>query len=202
LTQRCQPNSPSNVAAPATKQWTNIGTVLSTNTWWADFDFVVSDVPCLLDESGQRKSKSSLLPEMLQRLEADFSLTAVINVESLGRFGRQQLSTLVEQGLVTWHAPSVCSIADDRSRDFVRMIECTLSQDALILIGAKVALDPSWLEHFISQVSRPSQLNRVLREPNSDLIHQILGMVDFALFEQDRQGRLSLLLRDLVELSE
>ncbi len=202
LTQRCQISSDSKLEPPPLKRSSIIGTVLSNNTWWADFNFRVSDIPCLLDESTERSAKSSLLPEMLQRLETDYALTAIIDVEKLGRYGRQQLGTLVEQGLVKWHAPSVCSIVDDRSRDFVRMIESSLTQDALILIGARTTLDPSWLEHFVSQVTRPSQLNRVLREPHSELIHQLLSTVEFVVFEQDRQGRLSLLLRDLVELSE
>ncbi len=202
LTQRCQIDVESKRVPPPRKSFSSKGTVLSNNTWWADFHFQVSDVPCLLDESEDRKSKSSLLPEMLQRLEPEYVLTAIVDVERLGRFGRQQLGSLVEQGSVTWHAPSVCSIIDDRSRDFVRLIESTLSQDALILIGARSVLDSGWLEHLISQVTRPSQLNRILREPQAELIHQLLCSVEFVVFEQDRQGRLSLLLRDLVELSE
>lgn len=201
-TRRCQIPIDLKSESPLAKRSSARGTVLSNNTWWADFDFRVSEVPCLLDESPDRDSKHSLLPEMLQRLEPDYALTALVNVEKLGRFGRQQLGALVEQEMVQWHAPSICSIADDRSRDFARMIESSLTQDALILIGTKAVLDPSWLEYFVAHVTRPSQLNRVLRDPNSQLIHHLLSSVEFVVFEQDRQGRLSLLLRDLVELSE
>ncbi len=201
-TRRCQIPIDLKSEPQLAKRSSARGTVLSNNTWWADFDFRVSEVPCLLDESPDRDSKNSLLLEMLQRLEPEYALTALVNVEKLGRFGRQQLGALVEQEVVQWHAPSVCSIADDRSRDFARMIESSLTQDALILIGTKAVLDRSWLEYFVAQVTRPSQLNRMLRDPNSQLIHHLLSSVEFVVFEQDRQGRLSLLLRDLVELSE
>ncbi len=201
-TRRCQVPLDSKLDPRPGKRSSARGTVLSNNTWWADFNFRVSEVPCLLDEAFDRDAKTSLLPEMLQRLEPEYCLTAIINVEKLGRFGRQQLGTLVEQDMVRWHAPSVCSIADDRSREFARMIESSLTQDALILIGTKSALNLSWLEYFVSQVTRPSQLNRVLREPHPPLIHHLLSTVEFVIFEQDSQGRLSLLLRDLVELSE
>jgi pSer/pThr/pTyr-binding forkhead associated (FHA) protein len=201
-TRRCHVSEEAKSVLKHGKRHSVIGTVLSNNTWWADFNFRVSDVPCLLDESLERSGQTSLLPDMLQRLEPEYVLTAVVDVDRLGRFARQQLGTLVELGLVTWHAPSVCSITDDRSRDVVRMIESSLMQDALILLGARVPLDPTWLEYFVSQVSRPSHLNQLLREPQSELIHQLLSTVEFVIFEQDRQGRLSLLLRDLVELSE
>lgn len=206
LTRRCPPQAPTQTDLPPSSRVTSRaasgGTVLSPNTWWSDFDFAVSDVPCLLDESPHRPSKSGLLIEMLQRLEPEHVLTAVLNVECLGRFGRQQLGTLVELGLVTWHAPSVCTIVDDRSRDYARMIECTPSQDALILIGSHAPLDRGWLDQLVRQVTRPSQLNRLLREPGSTLVQELLSHVEFVIFEQDRQGRLSLLLRDLVELTE
>lgn len=202
LTRRCPIPLETKPDPQIAKRPSSRGTVLSNNTWWADFNFRVSEVPCLLDESLDRDTKTSLLPEMLQRLEPEFSLTAIINVEKLGRFGRQQLGSMVEQDMVRWHAPSICSIADDRSREFARMIESSLTQDALILIGTKSALALNWLEYFVSQVTRPSQLNRVLREPQSPLIHHLLSTVEFVIYEQDRQGRLSLLLRDLVELSE
>lgn len=180
----------------------SIRTMLSNNTWWADFNFCLSDVPCLLDETDERPTQTSLMPEMLQRLEPEFTITAVVDVERLGRFGRQQLATLVELGLVTWHAPNVCSIIDNRSRDFVRTIESALAQDALIVLGSRGPLNPTWLEYFVGQVSRPSQLDSLLRDPHCDVVHRLLSTVDFVLYERDRRGKLSLLLRDLVELSE
>ena len=179
-----------------------LGTVLSNNSWWSDYDFRVTDVPCLLDEASTPDSGKSLLPEILRQLEPEFALTAIVDVERLGSFGRQQVGVLVEQGLVEWHGPSICSVLDNRSHDFVRLIESSLCQDAILLIGASTPLDARWLRELIGQAPRPSILSAKLREPHSPVIEQLLCRVEFVIFERDRSGRLSLLLRDLIELSD
>ena len=201
LTQRCRLEMESRTA-PSSPRTAQNGTILSNNSWWSDYDFRVSDVPCLLDEASTTGTGNSLLPEILSRLEPESALTAIVDVERLGRYGRQQLSVLVEHGLVEWHGPSVCSVQDDRSHDFVRLIESSLCQDAIILIGAQTQLDSTWLRELVRQASRPSILSARLRDPHSTLIEPLLSKVEFVIFERDRSGRLSLLLRDLIELSD
>lgn len=178
------------------------GTILGNNSWWSDYDFRVSDIPCLLDEATHPNAGTSRLPEILQRLESEFALTAIVDVERLGRYGRQQVGVMVEHGLVEWHGPSVCSVQDDRSRDFVRLIESSLCQDAITLVGTRTPLDILWLREIIRQAPRPSILSGQLRKSNSPLIEQLLSNVEFVIFERDRSGCLSLLLRDLIELSD
>ncbi len=208
VTRRCQlakEQSKQSLPQPSLnyeKRTSHVCTVLSNNSWWSDYNFRMSDIPCLLEETSERTDNTSLLPEMLKRLEPEFTLTAIINVERLGRFGRQLLGTMVERGNVTWHNPSVCTILDDCSREFMRMIESALAQDALVLIGAKTPPNAVWLEDLVAEVSRPSTLGRLLRQPNADVMHKLLSTVDFVVFEHDRNGHLSLLLRDLVELSD
>ncbi|MCC7338242.1 MAG: FHA domain-containing protein [Pirellulaceae bacterium] len=200
ITRRCV-NAESPVGS-SSRGSAHFGTVLSNNSWWSDYDFRITDVPCLLDEASKPEPGDSLLPEILRRLEPEFALTAIVDVERLGSFGRQQVGVLVEQGLVEWHMPSICSVLDNRSSDFVRLIESSLCQDAILLIGSCTPLDAGWLRELIAQAHRPSILNTKLREPNSPLIEQLLCSVEFVIFERDRCGRLSLLLRDLIELSE
>lgn len=200
ITRRCL-----NVESPvgsSSRGSSRFGTVLSNNSWWSDYDFRVTDIPCLLDEASMPEPGNSLLPEILHRLEPEFALTAIVDVERLGSYGRQQVGVLVEQGLVAWHTPSICSVLDNRSRDFVRLIESSLCQDAILLIGARSQLDAGWLRELIAQAPRPSILSTKLREPHSPLIEQLLCSVEFVIFERDRSGRLSLLLRDLIELSD
>ncbi|MEO8269317.1 MAG: FHA domain-containing protein [Aureliella sp.] len=199
-TMRCA-NAESHVGGCSLRS-SRFGTVLSNNSWWSDYDFRSTDTPCLLDEASSPDSGKSLLPEILHRLEPEFVLTAIVDVERLGSYAKQQVGVLVEQGLVEWHGPSICSVLDNRSRDFVRLIESSLCQDAILLIGTSTQLDASWLGKLISQAPRPSVLSAKLREPLSPVLEQLLGSVEFVIFERDRTGRLSLLLRDLVELSD
>ncbi len=200
ITKRCV--NVENSAASSSRGSSHLGTVLSNNSWWSDYDFRVTDVPCLLDELSNPEPGNSLLPEILCRLEPELAMTAIVNVDRLGSYGRQQIGSLVEQGLVEWHGPSICSVLDNRSSDFVRLIESSLCQDAILLIGARTQLDAGWLRELIVQAPRPSILSAKLRQPHSPMIEQLLCSVEFVIFERDRSGRLSLLLRDLIELSE
>ncbi|MCA9133004.1 MAG: FHA domain-containing protein [Planctomycetales bacterium] len=173
-------------------------TVQNSQGWWADYPFKSSAIPCLMEETGPRTPGPALLLDLMARWAGEYSLTAIVDVERLGRFGRQQVGAMVEQGSVSWHSPSVCSIVDNRSRDFQRMIESALSQDALILLGSHCALNPQWLSEFAEQVPRPSVLSRSVHDPASDVSRQLLDVVRFVVFERDSSGRLSLLLREMV----
>ncbi len=177
-------------------------TLLGNNSWWSDYNFRMSDTACLLDQQAAPSSDQLLLPKILARLEPDYTLTAIINVDQLGRYGRQILGVLVEQGVVTWHAPNICTIVDNRDRDFQRLAESALAQDAIIFLGGRTAFDIYWLNEFALEISRPSILNRRLRDATSDLCSSLLSRVEFAIFENGLHGRLSILLRDLIELSE
>ncbi len=200
ITRRCRPVSPP--ANPALPRDSHHGTVLSNNSWWSDFQFLATDVPCLLKEVGRHEPSNSLLPEILRRIEPEYVLTAIIDVQRLGRSARQQLTGLVEQGSVTWHAPSVCTVVDNRGRDFPRMIESALFHDAVTIIGSRTQLNADWLQELVAQTPRPSVLDHLLQAPQSALISFLLSNVEFVIFEHDREGHLSLLLRDLIELSD
>ncbi len=178
------------------------GTLLSNNSWWSEYGFQASGIPNLLQEVSERSDKKSLLPDLIKRLEPDFTLMVIINVERLGRFGRQLLGTMVERGSVTWHTPSVCSIVDDGSREFMRTIEGALTQDALILFGGKTPPSTAWIEEIVADFSKPPTLTKLLREPSANVRYKLFSSVDFAVYEHDRHGRLSLLLRDLTEFSD
>lgn len=175
----------------------HVGTLLSNNAWWSEYGFQASLVPGLLQEVNERSNRKSLLPEIIKQLEPDFCLTVMLSVEQLGRFGRQSLGTMVERGSVTWHTPSVCSIIDDCSREFMRTIEGALTQDALIVFGAKTPPTAAWIEDIVADFSRPSTLHKLLQLKSATVAAKLFQAVDLAVYEHDRQGHLSLLLRDL-----
>jgi pSer/pThr/pTyr-binding forkhead associated (FHA) protein len=173
-------------------------TIIEKPSWWSAFGFQQTETACLFDELESRGDNRSRLLPLTKRLEGEFALVAVIDITRLGRFGQQQIGAMVELGVVTWHSPQVCSIVNNRSQGFVRALESTIGQDALILIGTRSSITRDWLSQFALSVSRPSHLGKLLREPTSNLVRNVLEAVDLVIFERERTGRLSLLIRDLV----
>lgn len=174
------------------------GTVFQKAPWWCEHNFHATDVPGLLQQDADH-SKRSLLPELVRRLESDYMLSVILDVERLGRFGKQQVGTMVEHGVVSWHSATVCSVLNNRSRDFQRMLESATTQDALILLGASRDLDPEWIGQIAAVASRPSQLAKLLCQPSSELSKRLLDTAEFVLFERDRSAALNLLVREPVE---
>lgn len=176
-------------------------TMLASGGWWADFGFSLSDQP-LVYEQTQEPEAESLLSDIVRRLQVEYSITAMVNVERLGRFAKQLIGSLVEDSPVTWHSSSICSITNNRSREFRQLVDSARGQDAIILFGARTALEPNWLSNVALKIKQPSLLAELVQDNKSGVVRHLLTTLEFVLFETLGSRHLNLLQRDVVELSE
>lgn len=176
-------------------------TMLASGGWWADFGFSLSDQPFVFEQT-EEPNPESLMSDIVRRLQAEYSITAMVNVEHLGRFAKQLIGSLVEDSPVTWQSTNICSITNNRSREFRQLVDSARGQDAVILLGAKTALEQNWISNIASMVKRPSLLAELVRDPKSGVVRHMLATLDFVLFESEGSRHLNLLQRDVVELSD
>lgn len=161
--------------------------------------FELTEVPGLVTISDSDGENGPLLVKLVQRLEAHYAITAVVNVDRLGRFGKQLIGKLVEAGAVSWVDPTTCLVVNNRNAEFHRLAESALTLDALYLVGGEKTVDMHWLSAFAATVSDPSQLAQLSFAIGPGRDHAILENAEFALFERDENAGLCMVLRALMD---
>ena len=162
--------------------------LLEATAWWSEFDFEPSQPDGFFR---QPKDSDVQLRSILKRLEPLFAVTAILDSEKFRKFDRRLLSSLEKEQLVTWHSKQICSVQNSCHDDFHNLIESQLGQDALILVASRNAAEPKLLEQFIAQSSVPSAMDVLAQDPKSDF-RNVLNQFDFAIYESDESGALTL----------
>lgn len=158
-----------------------------------EFGFEPSETPNLYVQRPEGADRFSLT-HILEKIEPQFAMVAVIHRQHLRRFDLQLIETLADRDVVTQHGETT-SILNDCSRDFHLLCESLLGQDAVFLLGSALGIDPKWIDKITKSASTPSELSQHIQSTSSELRKQLLAEFDFVVAEVPNSSQLQLLLR-------
>ena len=171
------------------------GTELQSATWVADY-FAPTKVPQLFHQVKAFDDREFDLADLLQLLDGEYRLTAVLNTAHSGHFALEVIEDWRKLSRVMDLSPKLCLLTSDGSHEFWSMIRDSLRREALIVFGSFEPLKNEWLEHVADLLRSPTTLSELLSGSTEALRNELLDQAAFILFEQDRRGQLGLLARN------
>ena len=171
------------------------GTELQSATWVADY-FAPTKVPQLFHQVKAFDDREFDLADLLQLLDGEYRLTAVLNTAHIGHFALEVIEDWRKLSRVMELSPKLCLLTSDGSHEFWSMIRDSLRREALIVFGSFEPLKNEWLEHVADLLRSPTTLSEILSGSTDALRSELLDQAAFVLFEQDKSGQLGLLARN------
>lgn len=163
------------------------------NSGIAEFGFIPTQDPGFFEQEANIEHVQ--LNAILRRLSVRYVISAMLSTGNLRRFDKQLLEGLDREGLVTWHDDSRCSVLCGGEEQFFTLAESLLGQDMMVLVASFNGIDPSLLRNLAQGFSTVTAFRKQIHQLDNALA-ELLPQFDFAIYEQDSDGRLSLFLKD------
>jgi pSer/pThr/pTyr-binding forkhead associated (FHA) protein len=170
-------------------------TELQSSAWWLDY-FAPTKVPHVFHEAVDFENRVMDLAGLLQMLDTEFRISAVLNVEQLGRFALEVIDEWHQLSRVLDVSSKLCLISSDGSAEFWTLVRNTMRREAVIVFGSHAPLKLEWLQHMSDLLQSPTILNELLSSSTEYLRDELLEQAEFVVFEQDASGALGLLVRE------